>query len=124
MTGITVVSEQGVIFEGCGAFEGGVMLSLQDGGRTLKIFPKQSPSGWRGGETKYLRLKALVDSGASLNEIRRTVGTDYRTIRRWFPGYKGLSVGGGGEAQVIRQVNQDLQRLDKYGNMSSRRHNS
>ena len=82
---------------------------------------RQAPWGWRGGDDKYIRLKALVDSGASLNEIRRTMGTDYRVVKKWFPGREDWPVGGGGDAYTIRQVNQDLQRLDDYGNLSARR---
>ena len=62
-----------------------------------------------------------VDSGASLNEIRRTMGTDYRVVKKWFPGREEWPVGGGGDAYTIRQVNQDLQRMDDYGIMSTRR---
>ena len=81
----------------------------------------RTPAGWRGGLEKYLRLKALVDSGASLNEIRRTMRTDYRVVKRWFPEREDWPVGGGGDAYTIRQVNQDLQRMDDYGNLSARR---
>lgn len=66
-------------------------------------------------------IESLMASGASLNEIRRTTGADYRTVRRIDPGYKPFPVGGGGEAQIIRQVNQDLERLDKHGNLGTRR---
>ena len=121
VTLITVVTEDGQVFEKYGAFPHGVTLSLQDDGKTLKVFPKQSPPGWRGGEEKYIRLKALVDSGASLNEIRRTMGTDYRVVKRWFPEREEWPAGGGGDAYTIRQVNQDLQRMDDYGNMSTSR---
>lgn len=117
VTRITVVSEDGSVFERYNAFPHGVMLKLQDDGKTLKVFPKQSPPGWRGGEEKYLRLKALVDSGASLNEIRRTTGTDYRVVKKWFPEREEWPVGGGGDAYTIRQVNQDLQRMDKFGTL-------
>lgn len=75
------------------------------------------PPGWRGGMEKYLRLKALVEAGASLNEIRRTMGTDYRVVKKWFPEREDWPVGGGGDAYTIRQVNQDLQRMDDYGTL-------
>lgn len=70
---------------------------------------------------KWAALQQLVASGTSLTEIRRTLGVDYRSVRRHFPDYKPFPVGGGGEAQIIRQVNQDLQRIDNHGNMSTRR---
>lgn len=66
-------------------------------------------------------ILSLMDQGVSLSEIRRTTGADYRTVRKLDPDYKPFPVGGGGDAQIIRQVNQDLQRLDKHGNISTRR---
>lgn len=41
VTRITVVTDEGRAFERYDAFEGGVEVHLQDGGRTLKIFPKR-----------------------------------------------------------------------------------
>ena len=76
-----------------------------------------SPS--RAGDRK--RIEALMAQGASLNEIFRTTGSDYRTVRRLDPNYKPFPVGGGGDAQIIRQVNQDLKRIDSTGHMSTRR---
>jgi hypothetical protein len=70
---------------------------------------------------KWKALQELVASGVSLTEIRRTLGIDYRSVRRHFPDYRPFRVGGGGEAQIIRQVNQDLRRIDNHGNMSTRR---
>lgn len=82
---------------------------------------RQAPWGWRGGDDRYLRVKALVEAGASLNEIQRTTGMDSRTVKRWFPDRAEWPVGGGGDAWIVRQVNQDLQRMDDYGNLSARR---
>ena len=42
VTRVTVVSEDGVEFERYNLFENGVEIHLQDGGRTLKIFPRGS----------------------------------------------------------------------------------
>lgn len=40
ITRITVVTDEGREFEKYDAYEAGVVLSVQDGGRTLKIFPR------------------------------------------------------------------------------------
>ena len=39
ITRISVITEEGLEFEKYNAFENGVVLSIQDDGRTLKIFP-------------------------------------------------------------------------------------
>lgn len=39
VTRITVVTDEGIVFERYDAFKNGVTLSLQDDGRTLKVFP-------------------------------------------------------------------------------------
>lgn len=122
VTRITVVSDKGREFEKYDLFKHGVYLSVQDDGRTLKILPRRAPAGWKGSEERWLRLEALVESGASLNEIRRTLGTDPRTVRKWFPDYRPFPVGGAGVAAEIRKVNQDLKRLDDTGRMTTRRH--
>lgn len=70
---------------------------------------------------KWFALESAVQQGWSFNEIRRTLGIDHRTVKTWYRGYKPFPVGGGGQAQVIRQVNQDLQRIDDHGMMSTRR---
>ena len=44
ITRITVVTDNHGIFEKYDAYENGVILSIQDDGRTLKIFPKQKSS--------------------------------------------------------------------------------
>ena len=40
ITRITVVTDGGREFEKYNAFENGIVLSIQDDGRTLKIFPR------------------------------------------------------------------------------------
>lgn len=40
ITRITVVTDEGREFEKYNAYESGVILSIQDDGRTLKIFPR------------------------------------------------------------------------------------
>lgn len=71
--------------------------------------------------SKYDAIESLVEQGASHHEIMRTVGCDNRTITRWFPNYKPFEQGNTPESQAIRQVNQDLERLDKHGNLGTRR---
>lgn len=44
VTRITVVSDEGVQFEKYDLYKNGVVLELQDNGRTLKIFPRQEES--------------------------------------------------------------------------------
>lgn len=41
ITRITVVTDEGREFEKYDAYENGVVLSIQDDGRTLKVFPGQ-----------------------------------------------------------------------------------
>lgn len=72
-------------------------------------------------EARLDRLRAMVEDNVSFSEIIRTLKMDYYTIKRHFPDYKPFPVGGGGEAQVIRQANQELRRIDNYGNLSTRR---
>lgn len=70
---------------------------------------------------RWQALQELVAAGVSLNEIRRTLGVDYRTVRRHFEGYKPFEVGGGGEASVIREVNRKLRELDRTGRVQQNR---
>jgi hypothetical protein len=42
VTRITVILEDGTVFERYGAWSGGIELHLQDDNRTLKIFPRQA----------------------------------------------------------------------------------
>lgn len=71
---------------------------------------------------KWFALESAVEAGWSYNMIQRELKIDYRTVKTWYPNYKPFPVGGGGEAAVIRQVNQDLERIDKYGHISTRQH--
>lgn len=48
---------------------------------------------------KYDRMRDMVLEDCSQNEIMRTLNTDARTIRRWFP-YVGWSRGGDGAAMM------------------------
>lgn len=88
--------------------------------RNFPDVPRRVHTGTRAG--RYWELLPLVQANASLNEIRRTIGMDYRTVRSYFPHYAPFKVGGGGRAEMIRQVNQDLSRIDEHGNISTRRH--
>lgn len=46
ITRITIVTDEGREFEKYDAYENGVVLSVQDDGRTLKIFPKLKAEGF------------------------------------------------------------------------------
>lgn len=70
---------------------------------------------------RWLALNALVESGASLNEIRRVLGMDPRTVKRWFPDYKPHEVGGGGDAAIIRETNRQLREFLDRGKISGNR---
>ena len=69
------------------------------------------------------QIQALMRAGASLNEIRRTTGADYRSVRRLDPNYRPFEVGGGGDAAVIRRVNQELTEFLRRGKISKHREN-
>lgn len=69
------------------------------------------------------QIETLMRAGASLNEIQRTTGADYRTVRRLDPDYKPFPVGGGGDAAVIRQTNQQLQEFLRRGKIGKHREN-
>ena len=68
-------------------------------------------------------LTAAVNAGLSYNEIRRSLGVDYRTVKRHFPGYKPYEVGGGGEAAVIRETNRQLREFLRRGKIGKHREN-
>ena len=77
-------------------------------------------------ESQAQRMKALesaVRSGWSYNEIRRTLGIDYRTVKKYYPDYKPFPVGGGGDAAIIRRVNQDLREFERRGKIGKHREN-
>lgn len=66
-------------------------------------------------------LNSAVSAGLSYNEIRRTLGIDYRTIRRHYPDYKPFEVGGGGDAAEIRETNRRLQEFLRRGKIGNNR---
>lgn len=41
-TRVTIVTDEGLVFEDYDLYKGGVELHLQDGGHTLKLFPRQA----------------------------------------------------------------------------------
>lgn len=59
----------------------------------------------------------MVSQGVSLNEIRRTLGVDHRTVRRHWPDYSPFPPGGGGEANEIRKANQIMDKIDNHGHV-------
>ena len=71
---------------------------------------------------RFQRLKNLVEDGVSLNEIRRTLGVDHRTVKRYFPNYRPFRPGGwkneGGE---IRETNRKLREFERKGRISKHR---
>lgn len=66
-------------------------------------------------------LTAAVNAGLSYNEIRRTLGVDYRTIQRHWPSYKPFEVGGGGDAAIIRETNRQLAEFLRRGKIGNHR---
>lgn len=80
------------------------------------------PRNFRGTLARYDQMESLVLDGASQSEIVRTLGGDNRTVTKWFPQ---ASWGTGGWARtganLVRELNQELRRIDKHGNVSTRR---
>lgn len=66
-------------------------------------------------------MNALVAANASYNEIQRVMGTDYRTVKRWFPDYSPHKPGGGGDAAVIRETNRQLAEFLRRGKIGKNR---
>lgn len=66
-------------------------------------------------------MRAAVNSGLSLNEIQRSLGIDYRTVKKHFPDYKPFEVGGGGDAAVIRETNRQLTEFLRRGKIGKNR---
>jgi hypothetical protein len=75
---------------------------------------RRNPERWE-------QLRKLVDAGVSLNEIRRTMGVDHRTLRRHFPDYAPFERGGSGEAAVIREVSRGLREFERRGKIEGNR---
>lgn len=69
------------------------------------------------------QIQSLMRAGASLNEIRRVTGADYRTVRTLDPNYKPFDVGGAGDAALIRRTNQELQEFLRRGKIGKHREN-
>lgn len=78
-------------------------------------------NGVREDTVKDKALLGLMASGASLSEIRRTLGVDYRTIQRHWPSYKPFEVGGGGDAAEIRETNRQLAEFLRRGKIGKHR---
>lgn len=66
-------------------------------------------------------LNSAVSAGLSYNEIRRTLGIDYRTIQRHYPDYKPFEAGGGGDAAEIRETNRQLREFLRRGKIGNNR---
>jgi len=73
------------------------------------------------GSERWEQLRALVEDGVSLNEIRRTMGVDHRTVKRHFPDYQPLPRGGGGVAAEIREANRKLREFERRGKIQANR---
>lgn len=67
------------------------------------------------------RVLKLMESGASLNEIRRQTGTDYRTVRKIDSSYRPFEAGGGGDAAEIRETNRQLREFLRRGKIGNNR---
>lgn len=72
--------------------------------RTLQDPPPPLPDGW---EDHALRL---LDDGASLAETARTIGVDFRTVRRRFPDRGWTHQQAGQLAQIIRRYGKEVTR--------------
>lgn len=77
----------------------------------------------KGQAERRAQIETLMRAGASLNEIKRTTGADYRTVRRIDPDYRPFEVGGGGDAAIIRKTNQQLQEFLRRGKIGKHREN-
>lgn len=62
---------------------------------------------------RWAQLQALVAAGVSLNEIRRTMGVDHRTVKRHFPDYKVFPQGWSPEGQEIARTTRALNSIEK-----------
>lgn len=92
-----------------------------------KYFPNAGRPDLQGGVSldkaspeKYKEIGRMVAEGASLNEIRRTTGSDPRTIKKYFPN-AGWNHGGGGQAADAREANRKLGDLDGHGMVKKNR---
>lgn len=64
----------------------------------------------RGTEDDKLKAKALLEDGASYQEVARTIGFSGSTISRWFPGYTWSDKQKGEASAMARKMNQ-IERL-------------
>jgi len=62
--------------------------------RTQPLAPHQ---GHRLTPERLTQAQALLDDGASLSEVRRTLGTTFRTLHHHFPGHNGWTYREGGQ---------------------------
>lgn len=64
-------------------------------------------------QERWALLQQMVAEGCSLNEMQRTLGVDYRQVKRWFPDYVPWAVGWSPGAEATRTFN----RFEKTGSM-------
>lgn len=63
-------------------------------------------------QERWELLQQMVAEGCSLNEIRRTLGVDYRQVKRWFPDY--VPVKRGSEAhRELTQMGRKMRALEE-----------
>lgn len=74
--------------------------------RTRRGQPLDQPE--RYGAHKSDILRALVEDGASFAEIRRTLGVDHRTVRKYYPEYRPWPRGHSEGARAVRDMNEML----------------
>jgi predicted transcriptional regulator len=74
----------------------------------------KDPERWRA-------FVELTNAGVSLNELRRTLGVDHRTVKRYLPGYSAFPVGGGGDAALVRETYRQLKEFERKGRVESNR---
>ena len=71
---------------------------------------------------RWKALNALINAQVSLNEIRRTLGVDHRTVKRYFPDYRPFRRGGWrDEGGQIREANRKLREFERKGRISNHR---
>lgn len=92
-----------------------------------KYFPNAGRPDLQGGVSlaksnpeKYREIGRMVAEGASLNEILRSTGSDPRTVKKYFPN-AGWAAGGAGKSAQVKRANEELRKMDGYGNISGTR---
>lgn len=97
-------------------------LSTPDVRKLLTVAGERHSNGGRElSYEKYEQIKYWVDQDASLMTIMAETGSNFETVKRWFPD-AGWEVGGGGKAAEIRQMNKDLNLINFTGVKAQRRH--